>query len=100
MTFFFSPSPPLGVNCLSLRRPLCPAEGLCVQGEDGLPGLFEKQMSSLMNLVKLLYCLCLLLLYYEDTENSWCARKVSYPSLMSMCTARRGKALFLPQIIL
>lgn len=45
----------------------------CVVREDGMPGLFEKTMSSLMDLMKLFYCLCLLLLYYEDTENSWCA---------------------------
>lgn len=41
MTFFFSPPPASGVNCLSLRRPLSPAEGLCVLG-DGLQGLFWK----------------------------------------------------------
>lgn len=56
-----------------------------------MQGLFEKQMSSLMDLMKLLYCLCRLLLYYEDTENSWCARKVSYPSPEAMRALQHGK---------
>lgn len=35
-----------------------PAEGLCLQKEDEeMSGLFEKQMFSLMELMKLLYCL-------------------------------------------
>lgn len=33
----------------------------------------------------LLYCLCLLSLNYEDTENSWCTWKVTYPSHEEMC---------------
>lgn len=60
--------------------PFWPAEGLCVQKGDELSGLFEKQMSSLVDLMKLSYCLCLLLLYYKNKENSLC-----YPSLISVC---------------
>lgn len=76
---------------MPLWDPFCSAEGLSVHRGDEMAGLLDKQMSSLLGLMKRLPCFCLFLLHNRNKESSCRALKCQLSITHVNPSAKHGK---------